>query len=312
MAKQTALYLISGFLGSGKTTLVKRLLETDAEAKIGVVINEFGKISIDGPIIKRPNLEMIEVNRGSIFCSCLKMTFTQALIEMAGKGLDYVIVESSGLADPSNIEEILRSVSDQVANPYCYSGSITVVDANQFFSQIEAVDTLAKQIECADLTWINKVDLVDQDTVEKIEREIRQINPHTELRSSAYFKGMLEILGKDLARGRFPALKASSNTPENKPKTMSLNYSGEIKKTELETFIGSVMASAYRVKGFVCADQQWWEVHGVGDRIDFYRTERHFESSTLVVISKIGPNIIRIVDSAWKNHIGIPMQLING
>lgn len=312
MGKKTALYLISGFLGSGKTTLVKRLLETDTNAIIGVVINEFGKISIDGPIIKRPNLEMIEVNRGSIFCSCLKMTFTEALIEMAGKGLDYVIVESSGLADPSNIEEILHGVNDQVVNPYLYSGSITVVDANQFFTEIDSIETLVKQIECADLTWINKIDLVDDDTVKKIKMEILKINPLTEIRISSYFKGMLEILGQDLAQGRFPVLRASSNTPENKPKTMSLNYSGEIKKAELETFIRSVMASAYRIKGFVCADNQWWEVHGVGDCVDFYRTDRHLESSTLVIISKIGPNIIRVVDSAWKNHLCLPMQLVNG
>lgn len=306
------LYLISGFLGAGKTTLLKQLLDNDSNLKIGIIMNEFGKVSIDGPILKTDSLEMIELTRGSIFCSCLKMAFAEALIEMADKDLDHVIVESSGLADPSNIGEILEAVSHSIGNIYTYSGSITVVDASQFLDSFETVETIVKQIECADLTLINKVDLVSQDVVKAIVSKIEEIQPNTQIQTTSYFKNVHTFLGNDLSGGKYPELRASLNTPENKPKTLSLNYSDSVDKSLLEAFIKDILPSAFRVKGFVCIAGEWWEVHGVGEYVDFFETDRQLENSTLVIISKIGPEIIRTVDAAWKSKIPVQMRMING
>ncbi len=107
MENKIKLYILTGFLGAGKTTMLVNLLDKiGSERKIGIIQNEFGKLSIDGDIIRRGDIEMIEIERGSIFCSCLKLNFVQALAEMASKGLEEVFVESSGLADPSNLQEI--------------------------------------------------------------------------------------------------------------------------------------------------------------------------------------------------------------
>lgn len=312
MSKKIGLYLISGFLGAGKTTLVKQLLENQPDMKIGIIMNEFGKVSIDGPILKRDNMEMIELTRGSIFCSCLTMAFADALIEMADKDLDCLVVESSGLADPSNIGDILNGVSQNIDSPYSYFGSITVVDASQFLNSYDSIETIVKQIECSDLTLINKTDLVDLESIEMIKSKINEINPETEMIQTSFFREIGEVLGRDFSKGKFPELRASLNTPENKPKTMSINFQEKIVKSQLESFIKTIMKSAFRVKGFVQADEQWWEVHGVGDCVDFYETDRRFEQSTIVIISKVGPEIIRTVDATWKNHFEIPMKMING
>ena len=101
------LYVLTGFLGAGKTSFLLNILDNIKDKKIGIIQNEFGKINVDGEIVRRNGIEMTEISRGSIFCSCLKLSFVQALAEMSKKDLDYVFVESSGLADPSNIEEIL-------------------------------------------------------------------------------------------------------------------------------------------------------------------------------------------------------------
>lgn len=312
MRKKVELYLISGFLGAGKTTLVKQILDSQSDKKIGIIMNEFGKISIDGPILKKNNMEMIELTRGSIFCSCLTMAFAEALIDMADKDLDFLIVESSGLADPSNIGEILAGVSQNIDSPYIYSGSITVVDASQFLNSYENIETIVKQIECSDLTLINKIDLVDSESIKSIKAKINEINPETEIMETSFFREMKDILGRDLSKGKYPELRASLNTPENKPKTMSINFKEEVEKEHLNNFIKTVMKSAFRVKGFVKAENKWWEIHGVGDCIDFYETDNKLEASTLVVISKIGPEIIRIVDSAWKENFEVPMKMVNG
>lgn len=311
MNKNTKLYLLSGFLGSGKTTFVKRLLENSGDAKVGVIMNEFGKISIDGPILKSGNLELVELNRGSVFCSCLKLSFIEALVNFSDKGLDYVVVESSGLADPSNIGEILESFRDLTINDYEYCGSITIVDASRFLEEVDSIDTIEKQIECADLSIINKVDLVDSVTLSGIESRLKIINDGTEILKSSFFDIPMSFWGRDLSGGKYPELKTSLNTPENKPKTISMSFSDSVERESFEKFLSHVSESTYRIKGFVNMDNQRTEVQVVGPQIDFHQTDIHLEQPTLVFISKVGPQIIRIVDEAWKSHVGLPMKLAN-
>lgn len=92
----TKLYVLTGFLGSGKTTVLLKLLEILKGHRIGIIQNEFGKLGIDGTILRNDEIQMVEINRGSIFCSCLKLNFVQALAEMAAQDFEYLFVESSG------------------------------------------------------------------------------------------------------------------------------------------------------------------------------------------------------------------------
>lgn len=311
MGKNTKLYLLSGFLGSGKTTLVKEILAQAGEATLGIIMNEFGKISIDGPILRSGNLEMVELNRGSVFCSCLKLSFAEALINLSDKDLDYVLVESSGLADPSNIGEILESIGDFTTQDYHYCGSITVVDASRFLQEVDTIETISKQIECANLSIINKMDLVAPEDLGEIEERIKTLNPETEIIKSSYFRMPMDFWGRDLSGGKLPELRTSLNTPENKPKTISMTFEAPLEKQALEAFLLQVSESTYRIKGFVVLGNQLTEVQVVGNRIDFKETDRHLELPTLVFISRIGPQIIRVVDEAWKTHVGLPMKLAN-
>ena len=80
---KTKLYVLTGFLGSGKTTILLKLLEQLKGHRVGVIQNEFGKLSIDGEILRDGDIKMVELNRGSIFCTCLKLSFVQGLAEMA-------------------------------------------------------------------------------------------------------------------------------------------------------------------------------------------------------------------------------------
>ena len=103
----TKLYVLTGFLGSGKTTALLKLLERLKGSRIGVIQNEFGKLGIDGTILRNDDIQMVEINRGSIFCTCQKLNFVKALADMAQQDFDYLFVESSGWGDPSNVQEIL-------------------------------------------------------------------------------------------------------------------------------------------------------------------------------------------------------------
>ena len=88
MNGNTKLYILTGFLGSGKTTLLLNILKHLKGHRVGIIQNEFGKLSIDGDILRNDDIQMIEITRGSIFCSCLKLSFVAALNEMAQQNFE--------------------------------------------------------------------------------------------------------------------------------------------------------------------------------------------------------------------------------
>ena len=122
------LYVLTGFLGSGKTTLLLKILENLKGHKVGVIQNEFGKLSIDGDILRNDDIQMIEITRGSIFCSCLKLSFVAALSEMAQQDFEYLFVESSGLGDPSNVEEILAAAELASGKKFDFKGVLCIIN----------------------------------------------------------------------------------------------------------------------------------------------------------------------------------------
>src|SRR5699024_2799753 len=131
---------------------------------------------IDGPIIEKEGMELVEINKGSIFCSCLQLSFVSALVEMADRNMEYVFVESSGLADPSNIGEFLDAVEVAKGDVYDYSGAICIVDGVNFLEQIEKEETVERQLKFCHLAVISKVDLIDNEKLNKVKAKIREVN----------------------------------------------------------------------------------------------------------------------------------------
>lgn len=309
MANKTKLYLLTGFLGSGKTTFLTNVLNDLEDRKVGVIMNEFGKVGIDGAIIKKDDMELIEINRGSIFCSCLQLSFVSALMEMADRNMEYVFVESSGLADPSNIGEFLGAVEVAKGDAYDYSGALCIVDGVNFLEQIEDIETVERQLKFCHLAIISKTDLIEEETLNKIINRIREINDKTEIQTAVNGRLEYNFLGKDLMENDWAGTEDTTNTPENKPKTLTLTYEGEITKEKLTQFIDIVKKDSYRIKGFFKLENGWNQVDVVGRKIDYKFTDKVEPSSQLVIISKIGPQIIKPIFRAWEEIVGKEMKL---
>lgn len=303
------LYLLTGFLGSGKTTLLTNILENLSGEKVGVIMNEFGRISIDGEIIKKDGMEIVEINRGSIFCSCLKLNFAQAMIEMGDMDLKYLFVESSGLADPSNIGEILEGIKAIKEDLYDYRAAICIVDGVNFLDQLEDLETVERQIKHCHLAVISKVDLIDDETLTKVIEKIKEINSIVPIETMELGKLDYDFLHEDLIKYQWAEDEDSTNIPETKPKTLMLTYDGEVRKNDLIKFIDSVKSDAYRLKGFLKLEDGWNQVDVVGKKIDFKIVEEEYENSQLVIISKMGPQIIRPIVNSWKKTFDIEMKL---
>ena len=124
------LYLITGFLGSGKSTFLKNFIRLFPGEKMQLIINEFGREGIDGMLLEELGIGMEEITGGSVFCSCRFDQFEQALTTFVEPDTDVVLVEASGLSDPTGVR---RLFADQSRFPDIeYAGAVCLVDAVRF------------------------------------------------------------------------------------------------------------------------------------------------------------------------------------
>lgn len=163
-----------------------------------VIQNEFGKLGIDGTILRNDDIQMVEINRGSIFCTCQKLNFVKALAEMAQQDFDYLFVESSGWGDPSNVQEILDAARIASEKEYDFKGVICFVDAVNFLEQVKDEETAFRQLKHCNLAVITKTDLTDTGLMEQVAEKIREINPVCEIIESVNGEMDHSFLQKDL------------------------------------------------------------------------------------------------------------------
>ena len=309
MKNKTKLYLLTGFLGAGKTTFLTNVLKDLEGKKVAVIMNEFGKVGIDGTIIEKDGMELVEINRGSIFCSCLQLSFVSALTEMADREMEYVFVESSGLADPSNIGEFLEAVKVVKGDVYDYSGAICIVDGVNFLEQVEDIETVERQLKFCHLVILSKVDLIDDKKLNEVKAKIKEINDRAEIVESINGKIDYNFLEKNLLEEDWIDTEDTTNTPENKPKTLILTYDEELSKEKLTQFLDIIKKDSYRIKGFFKLEDGWNQVDVVNKIIDYKQTDKGENVSELVIISKIGPQIIKPIFNAWEEVVGKEMKL---
>lgn len=306
--KKIDLYLLTGFLGSGKTTFLKSVLENAGDKKVGIIMNEFGKVGIDGDLVKDKSNELIEINRGSIFCSCLQLSFVESLKDMSEKAIDVLFVEGSGLADPSNIGEILEATEVLIGEKYHYAGSICLVDALNFMDQTKDSETLERQIKHSHLAVISKSDLVED--LSLVEQTIKSYNASIEIAVSNM--GKLPFNFFDKWHKDVEIIKdETTNKVENKPKTLSLEIYEPVDQSKLEVFLKTLSEDAFRMKGFVeLTDGNKVQVDVVNGKIDYKEDPDHHDAC-IVIISKIGPQIIKRIIPLWDKEVNISYKLKN-
>ena len=178
--------VVTGFLGSGKTTLINRILREQHGRKLAVIVNEFGEISIDGQlVIHDQDAQLVEFNNG-----CLCCTVRGDLVETLGRlqeragTLDGILIETTGLADPAPVASTFFAADDVKAG-IRLDAFVTVVDAVNLERNLTQSNEAVEQVAFSDIVLINKMDLVSQQQMNAVESRVRALNPMAKIYHTA-------------------------------------------------------------------------------------------------------------------------------
>lgn len=194
--QKTPVTILSGFLGAGKTTLLNRILTEQHGKQYAVIINEFADEGIDNDLIINADEEILEMSNGCICCSIRSDLILNLnnLFERSDK-FDAVIIETTGLADPSSIIQIFNS--NQSIGSYAYIDAIvSVVDGLHFDSQLFEYREITEQIAFSDVILVNKIDLMDAIKIKSVVERVIKINPQAKLIKTVFCAAPLnELIG---------------------------------------------------------------------------------------------------------------------
>jgi len=275
--------LITGFLGSGKTTLLSRVLENYSQRmRIAVIQNEYADASCDSVQLKMSkwNFELVELNKGSIFCICLYSDFREELVRLVvEKSPDLILIEASGLSDPISVGSLLND-----STHFYLSHILTIVEPSLFLKMSGYVKSINNQVRVADSVVINKCDREDSVQIEIVKERIKSLNPNAavacasfaELRESSPFSFDNIFLNQNELQTLSRVVNERSLANAASPGTRPVNIHSHIFRTtkrvdkeRLHIFCKTIPESVIRVKGFImCADGCDYMIQYVdGDKI---------------------------------------------
>ena len=204
--KETPVLLLTGYLGSGKTTLVNKILSNKKGIRFAVIVNDIGEVNIDAALIQKDGVvsgkdeSLVPLQNGCICCT-LKMDLVDQLRDLAESGkFDYIVIEASGICEPEPIARTICSIPmmgpeyNKTARPRL-DCIVTVVDALRMKEEFACAKDLLRgnlgeddleslviqQVEFCNLILLNKASLVSAEDLGKVRSILRQIQPKAEI-----------------------------------------------------------------------------------------------------------------------------------
>jgi G3E family GTPase len=292
--------ILTGFLGAGKTTLLNHILRDQSEYKFGVIINEIGEVGIDGQLVQTQAEDVVEMNNGCICCTVRKDLVKGVQQLLKRDNLDYLLIETTGIADPGPVAQTFLNIP-QLQQYARLDSIVTLVDAEQVHRQLGEVPVVREQIALADFILLNKIDLVSQDELARVEGTLEEINPQARVFPSTQSKVNLaelldvSVFDLDHKLAFDPAfldeLKASTHSEIF---SFALRFEKPFELERLEPALEAIaqQGKVFRSKGIVWASgtPRRAVFHGVNNRFTLYWDQlwekEAVRSSQLVFIGK--------------------------
>jgi G3E family GTPase len=254
--------ILTGFLGSGKTTFLNQVLEQKGETRFAIVENEFGEAGIDGELIIKPDNEIFELSNGCLCCS-LNEGIYDILNELSQKTeqFDELIIETTGIADPANVANPFFSNSE-IKKDFPVKRIVCLVDVELIEYQLIETEEAIKQLAFSDIILLNKTSKVSEVYLDELKHKLLSINPFIKFFEE---KGMIFPVKEIFDTVRDADLKIEEN--ENKPhshehkhgkiKSFTFRFQEPFNDKELQMrLFGYLVFEAkglYRIKGIINA-----------------------------------------------------------
>ncbi|MCM3675196.1 GTP-binding protein [Peribacillus simplex] len=268
--KKIPVYIISGFLGSGKTTLLTHILEhyKTKNLKSAIVLNELGKVNVEAHLFGEEHV--FELLNGCICCTLqddLRTTLTTLLDSHVKNPIDVLFIEGTGVANPFEIVEAIAS--PPLVHSFEIQSIISVVDASSYledqsiFTFKSVRDLLKNQITGATLVLLNKVDLVNEKQLQKVQMKLTKfIDPNTQVMETSYGSVDVEkLLQKRSNAFIYPHHHSACShihhehthhhVPHNGIKTLTIQNVPSISRRQLKKWLRSLPEGIVRGKGYV-------------------------------------------------------------
>jgi len=298
--KPVPVTILTGFLGAGKTTLLNYILKQQHGYKFAIIINEVGKIGIDGGLIEKTEDDVLELSNGCLCCTVRKDLVKGVQNLFKKGGFDYLLIETTGIADPQPVAQTFLNIP-QLQQYARLDSIITVVDSEQIETQMKESETAREQVAMADYLLLNKTDLVDEPHLVRIEALARGLNPHAQIfrtdHSQVNLKELLDMHAFDLDR-KVEAdpefLNELRNRHRHDIESFSFEFDRPFNVEKFEFFVQelSEKQKVYRSKGFIAiaGNPRRAIFHGVNNRFtimwDRLWEKDEQRSSQLVFIGK--------------------------
>ncbi len=255
--------LLTGFLGAGKTTLLNRLIVHYKSQRTVLLINEFGQVGIDGKLLVQGDYEKVELNKGSLFCLCVRTDFIDAVERIATElQPELLLIEATGLADTSEMENMLAlpNLREKIHLQAC----VCLIDCQNFLKIKEFLNAPISQVRSADLILINKTDLVPETQVEAVIQAVKDISSAAPILKTTFAEFSLEQLDA-LHR---PAITTQEAPGEGRPDpvaSFTLEARGDFSQQGWDQFTAFVNPSLMRLKGFISLEGRTYYVDATND-----------------------------------------------
>lgn len=276
--------VVSGFLGSGKTTLVNRILSAKHGLAIAVIVNDVGSVNVDAALLNEISDNVVSLKNGCVCCSMRTDLVAQIAGLVAENNLDHIVIEASGVSEPGNIVRGLKYPT--LRGKVIDSAVVTLIDAELFPELNGNSRYLAhEQLAAADLILLNKTDLVSSQRIEQLKKELAC--PGAIFVECSYADAPLEMVFCD----HYTDKRRQSATPEASTigqfESKAWQPGNSVDLVALRDAVGALSGAVYRVKGYVrCAQTgDCWLVQRVGHRVNVVRVLAD-QTSALVLIGE--------------------------
>ncbi|MDS3861052.1 cobalamin biosynthesis protein CobW [Thermosynechococcaceae cyanobacterium BACA0444] len=309
MASKIPVTIITGFLGSGKTTLIRHLLQNNQGRRIAVLVNEFGEIGIDGDLLRSCTPETCEDSKiweltNGCLCCTVQEEFLPTMLQLLKRRdqLDHILIETSGLALPKPLVTAFRW--PDIRQGATVDGVVTVVDcaavaAGQFAPDLAAIEAQRQadesldhdtplgelfedQLACSDLVILNKTDQVDAATQAQVITKLQQeLSPRVKIFATHQAQADLNlVLGFQAAvEDDLDARPSHHDLEEDHDHDDEINsayiiqdqeFQPEVLRQRLDALVKT--EEIYRIKGFVAVPEKPMRLvmQGVGQRLNYF------------------------------------------